>query len=48
MSLDVYNALMAVVEKQKKQNEILVKLLEAIDRLDDHLVSLTVAVEEHK
>jgi hypothetical protein len=48
MSLDICNVVMAVVEQQKKQNEILVKLLEAIDRLDDHLVSLTVAVEEHK
>lgn len=48
MSLDIYNALMAVVEQQKKQNQILVKLWEAIDRLDDTVASLAVAVEEHK
>lgn len=48
MSLDICNAVMAVVEQQRKQNEILVKLLEAIDRLDDTVASLAVAVEEHK
>lgn len=48
MSLDVHNAVMAVVKELKKQNETLVKLWEVIDRLDDHIVSLTIAVEEHK
>ena len=39
---------MDVVKELKKQNETLVKLWEVIDHLDDHIVSLTVAVEEHK
>jgi uncharacterized protein YdcH (DUF465 family) len=48
MSEDVCYGLMDVVKELKKQNETLVKLWEVIDRLDDHIVSLTVAVEEHK
>jgi len=48
MNEDVCYGLMDVVKELKKQNETLVKLWEVIDRLDDHIVSLTVAVEEHK